>query len=136
MFKLIIAVLLVVILFFPFFSITIVPEWELQLFNKDGSVASEVKIDQVWKDYSLEWTSGEERESGLKTDSNGYLRLPKREIRISIFGVIVSHIRDAVMGINPHASFGSSSYIICRGTQNCVVSYTEGSEKPQKAVLW
>lgn len=130
-----IVILLTIAAFIPFYSVTIVPEWELKFVNKDGSPASSIHIDQIWKDYSLEWFSGENSERFLQTDFNGYIKLPSRQTRVSVFQVFSSKIRDLVMSINPHASFGSHSYIICRGEQNCVASYKENSNEPQRVVL-
>lgn len=129
-------ILLSTILFYPFSDSVVSPEWEIQLFYKNGSPASSIKLDQVWKDYSLEWFSDENRESNLQTDFNGYIKLPERKIRVSIFQFFSSKVRDKIMGINPHSSFGPSSYIICRGTESCVVSYKENREKPQQVILW
>ena len=136
LYKIITVFLIVVVLFIPFYSIMVVPEWELIFVNKDGTPASSITIDQRWKDYSFEWSSEENVNKGLQTDSNGYIKLPARHIRVSIFQILSSRIRDAIMSINPHASFGSSSYIICRGAQNCVVSYEKGGQEPQHVVLW
>ena len=135
-YKIFIIVLLTAVLFVPFYSVTVVPEWELIFVNKDGTPASSLRVDQIWKDYSLEWSSGENSDRDLTTDSNGYIKLPARHIRVSLFQIISSKIWDLVRSINPHASFGSSSYIVCRGTQNCVVNYKDGNEQPQRTVLW
>ena len=135
-YKIIIIILLTAVLFVPFYPVTIVPEWELLFVNKDGSPASSIRIDQWWEDYSLGWMSGSHSEMGIQIDSNGYIKLPARQIRVSMFQIIGSKIRDVIVSINPHASFGSHSSIICRGTNNCVVTYKEDNEKPQRVVLW
>ena len=129
-------ILLAIVLFFPFYDSVVSPEWEIQFVNRDGSRSSTLKLDQVWKDYSLEWFSHETRETNLITDSNGYIKLPERKIRVSICQILSSKIRDRLMSINPHSSAGPSSYIICRGTNNCVVNYKESTENPQQVVLW
>jgi hypothetical protein len=133
-YKIIVIVLVVVALIVPFYPVTVVPEWELKFVNKDGTSASSIYLDQWWEDYSLMTKSSVEEL--LQTDSNGYIKLPARQIRVSIFQILGSKIRDAIVSINPHASFGSHSSIICRKTSNCVVTYKDINEKPQRVVLW
>ena len=134
-YKIIIIVLLTAILFIPFYSVTVVPEWELIFVNKDGSPASSLRIDQIWKDYSLEWSSAENTDRSLTTDSDGYIKLPARHIKVSLSQIISSKIWDSVRSVNPQASFGSSSYVICRGTRNCVEHYKDGNEQLQRVIL-
>jgi hypothetical protein len=135
-YKIIIIISLTAVLFVPFYPVTVVPEWELRFVNKDGTPASSIRIDQIWQHYSLEWMSGGSSDRNLQTDSNGFIKLPARRIQVSIFQVLSSHVRDAIMSINPHASFGADSFINCAGTENCTVSYKESNEKPQRVVLW
>lgn len=135
-YKIIILIIPAAALFVPFYTATVVPKWELLFVNKDGTPALSIRIEQTWKDYSLGWVFGEGGEEELETDSNGYLKLPERQIRVSIFQILGSKIRDAVMSINPHASFGPSTTVICQGTEKCVVKYKGDIEKPQRVVLW
>ena len=132
----VILILLAAVIFIPFYPVNVVPEWELQFVNKDNTPSSSIRIDQIWKDFSLGWMSGENIDKDISTDSDGRIKLPARHIRISFFQFLSSFIRDALMSINPHASFGSHSYIICKGEAKCVVSYKEDNEKPQRVVLW
>jgi hypothetical protein len=135
-YKLIVIVLLAAMSFVPFYSVTVVPEWGLLFVNKDGSPASSISIDQRWQHYSLESGTKDHSDLGLQTDSNGYIKLPARQIRVSIFQIISAPIFDKIMSINPHASFGPASTIYCNTPQKCVVRYKEGNEKPQRVVLW
>jgi hypothetical protein len=135
-YKIILIALLSGLLFTPFYPVIIVPEWELVFVNEDGTPAPSISIEQSWKDYSLGWISGEQSEQKLQTDANGYVKLPARQIRVSIFQILSSKIRDAIVSINPHASFGPSTTIICQGTEKCVVKYKGDIEKPQRVVLW
>lgn len=134
-YKKLIIVAVVVMLFIPFFSFTIVPEWELLLVDEEGVAVSGVRIDNVWKDYSLEFWRGEHSDRGLSCDSNGYIKLPSGEINISIFQHVTAKLRDLAASINPHSSFGPHSYILCRGVQNCFSSYKFGNESPQRVVV-
>jgi hypothetical protein len=134
-YKHIIIGLLAIVLLVPFYPVTIVPEWELLFVNKDGTPAASISIKQIWKHYSYEWFSGEHTNEGLQTDSKGYIKLPAREIRVSLFKIISSTIWDTV-NINPHASFGPHSYIMCEGKQDCsVVSYKNNNEQPQRVIV-
>lgn len=136
-YKIVIVMAIAAVIFIPFYPIVVVPEWELIFVNKDGTPASSIRISQTWKEYSLEYlSSARNEESGLKTDSNGYIKLPARQIRVSIFQIVSSRIYTLIMSINPHASFGPHSSIICQGIHNCVVSYKNGVENPQRVVLW
>jgi hypothetical protein len=128
-------ILLIAAVFVPFFPVNIVPEWELTFESEDGISIPSVRFDQMWKDYSLEfWSSGENADRNLESDPNGYIKLPARNIRVSLFQIGGSYLRDAIMNINPHASFGPKSYIVCRGERNCLVSYKQG-EHLQRAVV-
>ena len=119
----------------PLFPVTVVPEWEVKFESEDGVSIPSVRFDQIWKDYSLEFlSSGENADRGLESDPNGYVKLPSRNIRVSLFQIVGSYIRDAIMQINPHASYGPESYIICRGERNCVASYKPG-ENLQRVVV-
>jgi hypothetical protein len=134
-YKHIIIVLLAIVIFVPFYPVTIVPEWELLFVNKDGTPAASISVKQIWKHYSYEWFGGEHTNEGLQADSTGYIKLPAREIRVSLFKIISSTILDTV-NINPHASSGPSSYILCEGRQDCsVVSYKKGIEQPQRVII-
>jgi len=134
-YKHIIIVLLAIVLFVPFYPVTIVPEWELFFVNKDGTPAASIFVKQGWKHYSYEWFGGDHIDGEIKTDSTGYIKLPAREIRVSLFKIISSTILDTV-NINPHASSGPSSYIICEGKQDCsVVSYKPGNDQPQRVII-
>jgi len=122
--KISVVILLIAGGFIPFISINVVPEWELKFVNEDGVSVPLVKFDQIWKNYSLElWSLGENSERNLQSDPDGYIKLPARQIRVSIFQILISYVRDAIMKINPHASFGPESYIVCRGKHNCLASY-------------
>ena len=134
-YKLIFIVLLIAALLIPFYPVTIVPEWEIQFVNKDGTLASSVRLEQTWENYSL---LGIEGRSGanIQTDFNGYIKLPSRQIRVPVLLKIIAPIRDAVVSINPHASYRSHSSVFCYPPHDCVVSYKESNEKPQRFVLW
>lgn len=135
-YKIIIPMVLVTVLFIPFFPVTVVPEWELIFLKKDSTAAASISIDQHWQDYSLEWMSEGNSARGLQVDVNGYIKLPARQIRVSIFQFLSSRIRNLIMSIDPHAGFGADSYIICGGPSSCVVTYKNGNEKPQRVILW
>jgi len=129
-------ILFVILLFIPVFPVTIVPEWELRFSNENGDPIASVRVNQLWKDYSLEfWSFDENRDENLESDSNGYIKLPARQIQVSIFQVLSSQIRDLIMRINPHASFGSHSYIICRGIYTCVADYRVSDENVQLVII-
>lgn len=129
-------VLLIAMLLIPIYPVTVVPEWEIQFVNKDDTLASSVRIEQTWEDYSLLVIEGRSG-ANIQTDSNGYIKLPSRQIRVPLLLLlIIAPIRDAVVSINPHASYGSHSSVFCYPPHNCVVSYKESNEKPQRFVLW
>ena len=135
-FRNIIIVVLILVLFIPFYQFTIVPEWELIFIKESGTPIRSIRIDQIWKDYSLEfWSDGENSARSLESDSDGYIKLPARTIRVSVFGIVSSKIRNFIMQINPHASFGSHSYVICRGENNCIVNYNGENETLQRVVV-
>jgi hypothetical protein len=130
------ATILITGLFYPFVPRTVVPEWELVFIDENGEPIPFTRLDQHWKDYSLEYISANENdERNLQSDQNGYIKLPARHIKVSVFQILSSNVRDFVMEINPHASFGPSSYIVCRGTRTCLVSYKSGQIGPESVVI-
>jgi len=110
--------------FLPLKSQVVVPEWKIQFVDEHGAPVPSVQVDQLWKDYSLEfWKAGENSDRLRQSGIDGNLSLPAREIRVSLFQLGASKIRDAIMSLNPHASFGPSSYIICRKERSCLASF-------------
>jgi hypothetical protein len=135
-FRNIIIAVLILVLFIPFYKVTIVPDWELIFIRENGIPIKSIRIDQIWKDYSLEfWSDGENSNRELESDSDGYIKLPARTLRVSVFGIFSSKIRNFIVQINPHASFGPHSYVICRGEYNCIINYESKNEMPQRVIV-
>lgn len=127
--------LLTVAAFVPLIPRVVVPEWKIQFVDEQGAPVPSVQVDQLWKDYSLEfWKAGENSDRLRQSGIDGILSLPAREIRVSLFQLGASKIRDAIMSINPHASFGPNSYIICRKERSCLASFSKDSAVQQVIV--
>ncbi|MBX3289821.1 MAG: hypothetical protein KF855_10815 [Acidobacteria bacterium] len=129
-------IIFLVVLVLPFFPVVVVPEWKVQLVDSEGHPAPNVKVDQIWKEYSLEfWRSGENVEHDFLSDADGFITFPERSIRVSVFQLAVSKLRSLALSINPHASFGSHAYLQCREKRICNVSYNDGVEIPQHVLV-
>lgn len=134
--KLIAALLITVVLFAPFYSETLVPEWELVFVDKKNSPVPHIRVNQVWKNYSSEYSNSKTyMHNDIGSDSNGYLKLPAREIGISVFQLVVARIGNAFVSGNPPAGSGTHSYIVCLDDYKCVAHYREESEQPQTVVV-
>ncbi len=133
----IVFLLLIAMIFIPFYPVTVVPAWELIILDKEDKPIPKIRVNQAWKNYSLEyWKSGEHIDQDIQSNSDGYVKLPARKIRVSVFQAISSQIRDLIISINPHASFGSHSYVVCQGKYSCVVSYDDKVKQPHTVNIW
>jgi hypothetical protein len=125
-----------VLLVIPIFNHTIVPPWTFRLIDESGQPVSGVRVQQSWKDYSLEfWKGADHTDDSIVSDSDGTVVLPPRTIRVSMFELIAAQIRNVVASINPHSSFGSQSYIFCRGTESCYAFFSSGDSPPESVVI-
>ncbi len=98
-----------VAVFFAPFNFVIAPERRLQFLDKQGRPIVDALIRQNWDQYSLD----EHRGVLLKTDSEGRVILPKREIKTSIIDLIRGAIKqNQQLGI--HAGYFSSEYVSIR----------------------
>ncbi len=131
----IIATAMTVVLFVPFFPVNVVPEWSLRLIGEDGQPAPNARVDQSWKDYSLEFWTVEQDTDHSMSDAHGIVRFPARNIRVSAFQIVAAKIRDVVVSINPHSGYGPHSFALCRGSLSCNASYRPGEDSPKNVVV-
>lgn len=122
-------------LFVPFFPVNVVPEWPLRLVDESGQPVANARVDQSWKDYSLEFFSFGHIDESFSSDADGMITFPARNIRVSIAQVIAARIVDFITGINPHASYGPHSHAYCRGSLSCNASYKSGEELPKVVIV-
>lgn len=131
----IVPVAILIALFVPLFPANVVPEWQLRLVDESGQPVPNVRIDQWWKDYSLEFWRGLHTDESVSSDDEGVVRFPARNIRVSTFQVIAAKIVDVITSINSHASYGPYSFLVCRGSLSCSASYRPGDELPKVVVV-
>ena len=80
--------LILLILFFPFQSIT-VPRWRLHVIDETGTLVSGISVTEHWQHYLLE---SEGHEQVLRTDASGRVDFPARTIRASIVARVIDTI--------------------------------------------
>lgn len=132
----IIPALLAIMAFLPVFTVNVVPEWSLRLIGEDGQPVPNARVDQSWKDYSLEfWTVEQHVDHSVSSDADGIVRFPARDIHVSAFQIVAAKVRDVVVSINPHSGYGPHSYALCRGSLDCSTSYEPGEELPKVVVV-
>jgi hypothetical protein len=122
-------------LFVPVIPVNVVPEWELRLIDESGQPVPNVRIDQSWKDYSLEFYSFGHIDKSLSSDEQGIVRFPARNILVSISQIIAAKIVDVLTSISPHASYGPHSHVYCLGEFSCSASYRPGKELPKIVIV-
>ena len=132
----IIPALLAIMAFIPVFTVNVAPEWSLRLIGEDGQPVPNARVDQSWKDYSLEfWTVEQHVDHSVTSDADGFVTFPVRNIQVSPFEIIAAKIRDVVVSINPHSGYGPHSHALCRGKLICSASYRPGEDLPKVVVV-
>jgi len=132
---LIIVSIFLIALFVPVMPVNVVPEWTLRLVDESGQSVPNARIDQSWKEYSLEFFRFGHIDESLSSDGNGFVTFPARNIRVSVIQIIVAKIVDIITSINPHAGYGPQSHVYCRGNLSCSASYRPGEELPRVIVV-
>jgi len=103
--QLLILIFLLGLLFLPF-NLVIAPERKLQLFDNKGNPLVGTLVRQSWDQYSLD----KHGEVLLRTDSEGRVNLPKREVRTSILDLFFGALREfRKSGI--HAGYSSREFV-------------------------
>lgn len=99
---------LIVLLIYPF-ETTVVPEWKIRIVDEAGDPLRVTRVREVWQHYTIESASHEE---DLITDGDGYVTFPRPTVRGSLLVRIGVPI---VNGLNVHASFGPSAWVLVLG---------------------
>ena len=105
--------LLVLILVYPF-DITVVPEWKLRVVDQTGQPLRGNRVRESWCHYTLETRCHEEE---LTSDSDGYIRFPRRAIRANF---VTWAAKFLVRLVNVHSSFGPSASVFYLGDYSLV----------------
>ena len=101
----IILIVMPIIAFLPF-SLTMAPSRELHIVDESDAPAQNATARQIWYQYSL-GISGKE---DFQSDSTGLIKLPKREVNTNILSLIAGAINKfKTLGI--HASYTSDESI-------------------------
>jgi|GEM_PF-2023701 len=74
-------VVIVVLIGFVRFEITIVPAWSITVVDEDGSPYVGQRVDEFWADYNLELEAGHGEERW--TNEHGKIDFPRRALRLS-----------------------------------------------------
>jgi hypothetical protein len=131
-----IAVLAGILFFIPVFPVVVIPEWNLLLVDTADRPVVDARIDQRWRDYSLEfWAAEEHLDETRSSDSEGVVTLPRRVIWVSGAEYLAAKLRNIVASANPHSSYGPHSYVLCRGKLNCHAIYRPGDEMPTRITV-
>jgi hypothetical protein len=102
---LILLILFLTIMFAPI-RLTIAEKRTFTVVDPKGIPIQEAVVRQIWDQYSLHYRNEEVH----KSDSNGYVVLPERAIKTSIFDLVSGGIGN-ILGYTIHASFCSSDSV-------------------------
>lgn len=127
--------ILIGLFFIPLFPVNVVPEWTLRLVDESGQPVPNARVDQSWKDYSLEFFRSRHFDESLSSNADGIVTFPVRNIRVSAFQIVAAKIRGVLLIMDPHASYGADSHLYCRGSLRCDASYRPGEELPKVVVV-
>lgn len=127
--------ILLVILFVPLIRVTVVPEWSLHLVDENGQPVPNARVDQSWKEYSLEFFRSRHLDESLSSDADGLVSFPARKIDVSSFQFVAAKVRSVLLIMDPHASYGPDSHVFCRGNLSCDAGYQPGDELPKVIVV-
>lgn len=128
---LILVAILIIGLFIPVITVTVVPETSFRLIGEDGRPFPNARVEQSWKEYSLEFWTVEQDVDYSVSDVNGIVNFPARQIQVSVFQIIAAKIRDVVVSIDPHSGYGPHSFFLCRDKLICSARYKPGEELPE-----
>jgi hypothetical protein len=108
----------------PIESVT-VPEWKIQVVNREGVPQPGEEVRQTWKNYSLDFSDGPENYVTGFADSKGEITFPERRDSASLFYMMVALLYDLVKPLVLHSSTGiqatvyspaaGSEFISCNG---------------------
>jgi len=126
------AVLLLIILFFPFQSTT-VPRWRVHVVDETGAMVPDISVTEHWQHYLLESAGHEEAH---RTDETGMADFPARTVRASVVSraldMLINISREGAKAkLDPYASlvvWGSREH------ETAVASYKPGTP-PQTEVV-
>jgi hypothetical protein len=118
-------------LFLPVFPVTVVPGINLIALDESGNRLANIRIEQTWRHYTFQYSDSIEE---VVTDMNGVATFPRRVEYFSVvqlsFGLLIEFIN-----INPHASFGPSSYFLPRGNLSGSAIYRPDQPLPTEIVV-
>jgi hypothetical protein len=127
--------LIMVAAILPIFEETVVPEWKIQFVDENGEAVQNQRVQQTWRDYSIQWFFSIDGSDITMTDMDGYVVLPERNIRVSLFDLLVGWLWEVTPRINPHTSYGKSSFVLCRDKADCHAFYDEGKALPSRVIV-
>lgn len=119
----------------PLFDVKVVPEWSLHLIDEGGQPVSNVRVEQTWKDYSVEFWTVAQHYDYATSDASGLVTFPARNIQVSFFEIIAAKFRDTLASVDPHSSFGPKSFLLCREKTICNARYTPEEELPKFVIV-
>lgn len=116
------------------FPTTMVPEWRVQVINRQGHVLRGEFVRQSWTDYSLESCCGDMDDAWA--DESGYVVFPRRVIWASLLARTVKPPLAKLMTL-AHGSAGVHADVTAWGRDGVAVSvrYEPGVPPPDKIVL-
>jgi len=119
----------IMVLVFPF-NLVMAPERNLQFVDKSGEPLANAKVSQTWYQYSL----GVRGEIDIKTDSEGYVRLPTRIVRTSIISLLLG-AGEKFKRLGIHASYHSDEHVGIFSNSNNVKWFWGGKGLESEKVI-
>lgn len=101
-------VCLAAVFLYPYES-TAVPEWRIRVVDEASNPIGNVRVNEEWRHYSVEWHS---RSQELSTDENGYVIFPRRVARGNL---VVRGILAGMNLMNAHGRSGPYAWLVVSG---------------------
>lgn len=118
--------------FVPIVPYTIVPPISLRIVDESGQPVPGITVQQSWQHYTYQFVSSVSESSA---DGEGIVHFPERIERFSVAQLIFGELFRLGSFLNPHASFGPSSFFLPRGNVSGHASYRPHEPLPAEMVI-
>lgn len=136
--KLIIFICLVVsailLLFAPIWKVNVVPSWRIKVVDQANKPIRGEPVVQYWKHYSYQIFTLMPDEALGRTDLNGTIEFPERNIDVSTAVLVIGKIWPAIPLLNDQFGAGPRSFLVCQRSKCSSETYA-GGEMPELTTI-
>ena len=131
--KIWIGVLILILLsFIPAIPFSVVTPITLQIVDELGDPLPDISIQQTWRHYTFQFGDGIDHAS---SNEKGTVIFPERIEYFSLAQILFGELLRLAQFMNPHASFGPSSFFLPRGNVSGSASYRPDHPLPTEMVV-